>query len=50
MAKNLKQFFPLVWERNEILSEIKKRKELEEKFDSWTAEQQEEFLNRCTGA
>ena len=49
MAKNLKQYFPLVWERNEILSEIGRKKELEEKFDSWTAEQQEEFLNRCTG-
>ena len=31
MAKNLRQYFPLVWERNEILSEIGRKKELEEK-------------------
>lgn len=49
MGSKLKQYFPMIREREEILSEIRRRRELEEQFDSWNLEQQEEFLNFCTG-
>lgn len=49
MGSKLKQYFPMIREREEILSEIRSRRELEEQFDGWNLEQQEEFLNFCTG-
>lgn len=49
MESKLKQYFPMIRERDEILSEIRNRRELEEQFDRWNLEQQEEFLNFCTG-
>lgn len=49
MGSKLKQYFPMIRERDEILSEIRNCRELEEQFDRWNLEQQEEFLNFCTG-
>ena len=45
----LKQYFPVIRERQELLTEIRSVRELEEQFESWTKEQQEDFLNLCTG-
>lgn len=48
MAPKLKEYFPMIREREEVLAEIKSRA-LWEKFGQWTGQQQEEFLNLCTG-
>lgn len=49
MATKLKQLFPMIKERDEVLAEIANNKMLQEKFDVWQPEQQEEFLEVCTG-
>ncbi len=49
MASKLKKYFPIIREKEEVLAEIKKSRVLQEKFDKWTEEQREEFLNLCTG-
>ena len=46
---NLKDYFPLIRERKEILAEIEQKQPLQILFHSWTNEQQEEFLDFCTG-
>ncbi len=50
MTTKLKEYFPMIREREEVLAEIAKSDMLQTTFDSWTKEQQEEFLNICTGA
>jgi hypothetical protein len=49
MAGKLKRYFPMIREREEVLAEIRGRKELEEQFESWSMEQKSEFLDFCTG-
>ena len=49
MAKNLKAYFPLIRERNEVLTDISNHKTLQKIFQEWTTAQQEEFLDFCTG-
>ncbi len=49
MANELKQYFPLLRERKEVLQEIQDHEELLSVFESWTEEYQEEFLDFCTG-
>ena len=49
MASKLKKYFPMIRERQEILSQIHRNNILQAKFQSWTPEQQEDFLNLCTG-
>ncbi len=49
MATKLKKYFPVIREKKEVLAEIAKKELLQEKFESWEIEQQEEFLNICTG-
>ena len=49
MAAMLKEYFPMIREREEVMAEIAKSGMLQTKFDGWEAEQQEEFLNICTG-
>ena len=46
---DLKQYFPMIQERKEVLEKIHDKKELLKMFYSWTEEQQEEFLDFCTG-
>ncbi len=49
MTTKLKNYFPLIRERQDVLSEIQKKSTLNATFRSWTSEQREEFLNLCTG-
>lgn len=49
MTVKLKEYFPLIRERGELLAEIKKNKALQEMFTGWEKEQQEAFLDICTG-
>ncbi len=46
---DLKQYFPMIQERKEVLEKIRESRELLTMFYSWTEEQQEEFLDFCTG-
>ena len=50
MQNSLKEYFPLIRERWEILAEISEDKQLSDIFNRWRTEQQEEFLDFCTGA
>ncbi len=49
MTKCLKDYFPMIREREEVVEEIQKEKICYKKFLSWPEEQQEEFLDICTG-
>ncbi len=49
MAAKLKEYFPMIREREELLAEIAKNEMLREMFAGWEKEQQEEFLDICTG-
>ncbi len=49
MAKTLKERFPMIRDRKELLEEIHNRKDLKNIFDSWQKKYQEEFLDICTG-
>lgn len=51
MGKRLKlnDYFPLIRTREEILQDIHSKRQLQFEFDLWTEEQQEEFLDICTG-
>ena len=48
-ASKLKQYFPLVREREELLREIKGNPKLREIYEEWNPENREEFLDFCTG-
>ena len=45
----LKQYFPMIREREDIKQEIRENSKLLEKYREWDEEQQEEFLDYCTG-
>jgi hypothetical protein len=49
MANILRQHFPMLREREDILGEINTDKKLSETFYQWTKKQQEDFLDICTG-
>ncbi len=49
MAAKLKEYFPIIREREELLAEIAKNEMLREMFAGLEKEQQEEFLDICTG-
>ena len=49
MNTKLKQYFPVIRTREEILHEIEKDMKLTEQFYSWKEEQRQEFLHFCTG-
>ena len=49
MSTKLKQYFPMLWERSELLDEIKSHKELLSVYEKWSFENQQQFLNFCTG-
>lgn len=48
MTVKLKEYFPLIREREELLAEIKKNKALQEMFTGWEKEQQEAWLTLLT--
>lgn len=50
MTNKLKEYFPMIRTRKEILGYIEVRPELQEVFESWREERQEEFLDFCCGA
>lgn len=45
----LKEHFPLIWEKEELLSVIKNNAALSATFNHWDPKQQETFLDFCTG-
>ena len=49
MANTLSTYFPLIRTREEILEEISEKKELLSLFENWSPDQQEEFLDFCSG-
>lgn len=49
MTSKLKAYFPIIREREEVLAEIRKSRNLQKKFENWTKEQREEFLDSRTG-
>ena len=49
MTDKLKNYFPLIREREELLSEIKGNPKLREIYEEWNTKNREEFLDFCTG-
>ena len=49
MAKTLKEHFPLIRDREEVLADIYGKESLLEVYESWTEEQQNRFVEYCTG-
>lgn len=49
MISKLKTHFPLIREREEVLSTIQADTRLSALYNSWTPARQDEFLNFCTG-
>lgn len=49
MTTKLKQYFPMLWEKQELLWEIRNNPKLSSLFDSWKQEEQKDFLDFCTG-
>ena len=50
METNLRRYFPMIQTKEKILETIKSSRNMAETFYGWTQEQQEEFLNCCSGA
>ena len=49
MNTKLKQYFPVIRTREEVLHDIETDMKLAEQFYSWKEEQRQEFLDFCTG-
>ncbi len=49
MKNKLQTYFPLIRKREEILEDIRSRKELSGLFNAWAEEDRERFLNFCSG-
>ena len=49
MARTLREQFAMIRDREEVMSDIYGNKQLLEVFESWTEEQQNLFLEYCTG-
>ena len=49
MAEKLKNYFPIIRDRKELLLEIKENPRLREIYEEWSPENREEFLDFCTG-
>ena len=50
MASNkLRDLFPMIRTREEIRREIRQNRNLQDMFESWEEQQQEEFLDSCSG-
>ena len=46
---NLKQYFPTIRTKEEILKEIEASKMLKTMFYDWNVAEREDFLDMCTG-
>ena len=49
LKTNLQQYFPMIRSREDILNEINQKHFLKNIFYNWQEEQQEQFLNYCSG-
>lgn len=49
MANKLKQFFPMLRTKEELLNNIHSSENLLRQFEEWNPSQQQEFLDFCTG-
>ena len=49
MNTKLKQYFPVIRTREEVLHDIETDMKLAEQFYSWKEEERQEFLDFCTG-
>ena len=49
MTAKLQNYFPVIRTREEILAEIYEKEELRQIFECWQEENQQEFLDFCTG-
>ncbi len=49
MVRGLKRYFPMIQTKGEILQEIRQKQQLNDLFNSWTKEQQKEFLDFTSG-
>lgn len=49
MQKTLRDYFPIIRTREEVLARIEENENLQEVFDSWNGAQRKEFLDFCTG-
>lgn len=49
MSSKLRGYFPMIREKEQVLTEIRKKDHLQRLFDSWPLKHQEEFLDFCTG-
>ena len=49
MKNKLQQHFPMIQDRNEILTTISSQSNLSTIFNAWSTEQKNEFLDCCTG-
>ena len=50
MKKGLKDYFPQIRTREEVMNDIRINPVSAYQFDQWGEELQEEFLDFCTGA
>ena len=49
MKQTLRDYFPIICTKEKILEEIQEKERIKNIYEKWTQEQQEEFLNFCTG-
>lgn len=49
MTNKLRQYFPMIHTRQEVLAEIEAKPKLKQEFYSWKKKYRKEFLNFCTG-
>jgi len=49
MVTKLRQYFPMIRTREEVIHEIQSSPKLKRQFNSWKEKYQEEFLDFCTG-
>lgn len=49
MAKQMKDYFPMIRTREEVQREIAKSQKFQDLFESWDEDRQKEFLDFCSG-
>ena len=49
MANNLKAYFPMIQNQEEVLQRIYKDEEMRMVFEEWNPDVQKDFLDMCTG-
>ena len=49
MHTSLKHYFPMLWDKDELLNQINSSKNFSSIYSKWAPEQQNQFINFCTG-